>query len=91
MSGLRGKPYRIGHDDHPAHNGMDAALIGVTTRRKSRDSVGTAGIDRSRVEATGLPLFKTSIMRDRMVSGGWIVPPYRGPTGDRHSGRHIIG
>ena len=88
---LRGKQRRVGDDNDTAHDGMDAALIGIPAGRKARDCVGSGWFDSSGIEGASAPFFKASIVGHGMVGRSRIVPPYRSTRGHRNRGRHIVG
>ena len=82
---------RVRDNDDTAHDGMDAALIGIPTRRKAGNCVGTVGFHGSGIEGTPATLFKTSIVGHGMVGWSWVVPPHRPTRGHGDGGRHIVG
>lgn len=70
---------------------MNSALIGITAGRETWDGIAASGINGFGIETAASTLFKTPVMRDGVLSGGWIVPSDGSPIGNRDSRRHIVG
>lgn len=59
------------------HDGMESAEIGVVAGRQSLQCEAAAWPDDPGIECAGAPIFRTTQMRDRMVSGRGVVPSDR--------------
>ncbi|MCC2639903.1 MAG: hypothetical protein K0S45_316 [Nitrospira sp.] len=90
-SGLGGKQRGIGHNNNPAHNRMDAALIGVTAWLQAGNRIGSARFDGAGIECAPAAVFKTSIMGHGMVGRGRIIPPNGGADSHGDGSGHVIG
>jgi hypothetical protein len=88
---LRRKPGRLGHNDHSPHDGMNPALIGITTGREIRNGIAACGVNGSGVKTAPVSFFKASVMSDRMVCRSRIVPSDRSSACHRHRCGHVIG
>jgi hypothetical protein len=69
---------------------MNSALIGISARREAWNGIRASGIYCSGIEAAAPIFFKTAVMGDGVMGGGWIVPPYRGPAGNRDSRWNVV-
>jgi hypothetical protein len=87
---LRRQTGRFSHNDHSPHDGMNPALIRITTRGKVWNGIAASGVNGSGIKAAPVGLIKTSVMGDCVMRGSRIVPSNRGPARDGDSRRHIV-